>query len=812
MKMISRLEGLGLLSLLVFCLLSFQTDTATKSGSIEIIRDKWGIAHVFSDTDSGAMYGLGYCMAEDRAFQMYYNLRLVQGRSAELLGNVKKDNGKESTVDHDTLMRTIGFYRYAKKAAVNFDSATKELVQLFCNGVNDYIKKNPGKLSYLFKKFDLVPEPWTPADCIASWWNLAKFFSGFGTHDLIPYHQKMDGDVVQSKHGGNNGRGGRGGRTEHNSVYDDSAAVIQREDVSEEWIKEVSAFADKAGIKLKLGTHNEGKKFSHAWVVGGKKTTTGSSVLCSDPQTPVRNPSLWYEFHISSPTLNTRGVGIPGTPVLLIGWNENVAWGMTALGADQADLFFLKTDSSKPNKYLFDGEWKEMRVFEESIEIKGGDTKTLTLRETHHGPVVTSVVFDARKGEEVALKYVPLYEADPIEKKDFRDTFIGAFAMMRSRDVVEFSKAIEGWRFPSVHVVFGDKKGDIGYSTLAAIPVRSKHSVKVGFTAFDGSDSKSDWQGILPYSLLPHAINPKKGWFASGNHRAIGTFYEIPLGLSTGSTGHTTRSWRLYQMIEEKDKLTPEDVLNMHFDSRHAAKSEIVRLGYHIRDVMKENLHKEALNTLEYLEEWFKKGAQSDLSVKGTELVNLISTYFRATEENLSLINKYGSSDGGLCNFLNSLRKRVNDNPNAVLNDDEIIFIEARLADAWTSSKGRYGPDQSKWNEKAREFTKREKIEYYKTLDGFDSLDHENDLDTPELTRIDGGGIGGQPSQSYTHWIPLHDVDSAMSLLPIGISEQPGSEFRTVTYDMWRKSQLHPAPITRKAVEKYESSRIKLTR
>ena len=98
-------------------------------------------------------------------------------------------------------------------------------------------------------------------------------------------------------------------------------------------------------------------KFSHAWVIGGKKTTTGSSVLVSDPQTPVWNPSMLYEFHVKGATFNTRGAGVAGSPVILIGFNQRVAWGMTALGADQADIFILKTDPNRPDQYQVDGKW-----------------------------------------------------------------------------------------------------------------------------------------------------------------------------------------------------------------------------------------------------------------------------------------------------------------------------------------------------------------------------------------------------------------------------------------------------------------------
>jgi len=160
-----------------------------KPPSIELMRDTWGVPHIFSDTDAGAMYGLGYAAAEDRAFQMYYNLRIIQGRLAELVGDVKigvtqrLPQGRNSALSNDIKMRTIGYYPAAKKVAANLDSEILSLLQAYSDGVNDYIKNHPDDMLYLFDKLNLEPEPWTPAACIASWWRLGLFFSGDGLRE-----------------------------------------------------------------------------------------------------------------------------------------------------------------------------------------------------------------------------------------------------------------------------------------------------------------------------------------------------------------------------------------------------------------------------------------------------------------------------------------------------------------------------------------------------------------------------------------------------------------------------------------------------
>jgi len=158
------------------------------AGKVEILRDEWGVPHVFADTDAGAMYGLGYVTAEDRAFQMHYCLRTIQGRLAEVIGDVKKIKLPVSSVLNDEMMRTIGYTRYAKRIAANLDLETQRLLQAYSDGVNDYIDRNPDKLSHMFKKIGLEPEPWTPADCLLSWWRMGLFFTKSGLRDTRQYH------------------------------------------------------------------------------------------------------------------------------------------------------------------------------------------------------------------------------------------------------------------------------------------------------------------------------------------------------------------------------------------------------------------------------------------------------------------------------------------------------------------------------------------------------------------------------------------------------------------------------------------------
>ncbi len=783
-------------------------------GKVELVRDHWGVAHVFAETDAGAMYGVGYATAEDRGFQMHYFLRIIQGRLAEIVGDVKKTRRNETALENDRRMRTFGFRRAARQRVEQLDAESLAMLEAYSRGVNDYFAENGDKLPELFEKVGLRPEPWTPADCLLSWWHLGQFFATDGTRDLLHYRNLTEGagpgrPMPPGRGGRRGARGpGRGGPRDFPGVSDleplppdDSTAVVTREDVTDAWIERAEAFLREHGYPkdepAPAGQGPTGPKFSHAWVADGRFTESGGAVLVSMPQTPVTNPSLFYEFHARGKTFDARGVGVPGSPIILIGWNRHVAWGMTALGADQADLFRLQTDADHPDQYEFDGERRPMDIMREEIKVRGGRSQTIVVRQTHLGPIVNEFAF-ARPGDPpVALKRIPICETD-------RDTIQGALAMMRARDVREFHQALEGWRFPTANVVFGDSRGSIGYSTIGALPLRSPHALEEGGAAHDGSASKYDWQAIIPHDLVPHVLDPKQGHLFSGNHRPVGSFYPIPLGIRTGSMGDTVRSWRLRQLFESKTSAGPEQVLDMFRDPVNPARREIVRIGYHLRDVLKRDLSQEALLSLAQLEGWYAAGAPSRLDVPGAELAIEINTMFRFVTTDLAVV--YGGGEAGLTHLLKTVAIRLDENSQADVDSMEQQFVDDALANAWKAAQRSYGRDPDRWNEVARRQVLQRKLGAYESLDGFPSLDEALDMDFPPLACIDGATVFSQAAQAYVQWVPLADVDGARSLLPPGPSERADSPVRGVNVEPWTRGELNPAPLSREAVEQLAQS------
>ncbi|MEW4570776.1 penicillin acylase family protein [Tautonia sp. JC769] len=786
------LLGLGVLVVSMMVGLSRPIGAAVED-RVEVLRDPWGVPHVFAETDEGAMFGLGSAVAADRAFQMHLTRRIMQGRLAETIGNQALDGRRESTLDLDRKNRTFDWARAADRVVAGLDEETRGLLEAYCAGVNAAWSERGDRLDPLFARYETEPEAWTPADCLLAWWHLGQFFATDGTRDLIAWRNR-DRDR---------------GRFDPAAIEpDDSAAVIQADAIDPAWLGRVRAYLREQGFELPdegepepTPGGPEGPSFSHAWAVGGERSTTGSTVLVSMPQTVVANPPLFYEWHVVGETFNARGIGVPGSPALLIGFTDRVAWGLTALGADQADLFRLQTSPDRPDSYAVDGEWREMEVREETILVKGGEPVTLTVRETHLGPVVTEFAFANEGDGEVALRRVPLCDAET-------ETIAAAVAMIRADDAEGFDEALRDWRFPSANIVFGDKGGTLGYRTIGAFPMRSPETEGGGSWAFDGSTARSEWLGFVPHELAPHLIDPASGVLFSANHRPIDSVYPIPLGIATGSLGDTVRSWRLRELLtpDEAAPFSPEAVRAMADDPVNPARRSLVRLGLHLRDREGADLAPEAIQALDLLGPWLDRGANSQREDPGTPVALELSTFFRIMATPLA--GEYGGGESGLSRWLREAIGRIEGDPAARLREEERAFVENALVTAWEAATARYGEDPATWTEGLRIALTERVIPSHRGLDPLPPIATDRDETVPPLPCPDGGTIRSDVQRAYVQFVRLDDPDASQSLLPLGGVEGNSDATRA----LWAEGELHPAPLSREAVERIAVDRAVLIR
>jgi penicillin amidase len=297
---------------------------------------------------------------------------------------------------------------------------------------------------------------------------------------------------------------------------------------------------------------------SNNWVVSGRRTTGGKPILANDPHLPHGVPSVWYMTHLQVPgILDVAGVTIPGAPLIIIGHNQNVAWGVTNLGPDVQDLYVETIDPQRPNFYRVNDHWEEMEVHEERIAIRGREPEILKVRSTRHGPVIREM-----EGRVLSLRWTLLREeiSVPIQPE-----------LNAARDYREFVNALEHYSGPPQNWVVADRWGNIGFLNAGSIPIRARGD---GSVPVPGETDAYEWIGDIPFAKLPRLLNPPSGMIITANNRIVGKSYPY---LLTHNWMSPHRARRIQQLLEEKETFGAADMLRIQGDVYLSIHQLIVR-------------------------------------------------------------------------------------------------------------------------------------------------------------------------------------------------------------------------------------------
>ncbi|MBL4633908.1 MAG: penicillin acylase family protein, partial [Kofleriaceae bacterium] len=769
---------------------------------VVIRRDIYGIPHIESETDEGVMYGLGYATAQDRLLQMNLMALGVQGRVSEFLGRVPM-GGKDS-VANDRKMRTFGYWRHAQAAADRLPAETRALLDAYADGVNQYLADFPAGENPLLTELGVTPQVWTAAHSIGVWYWLAGFFSGDGLKKADLLHQ-FEAEVaniglnqaIEAKLCGNH-------------PGDSSAGIVQQGDVSQQTQDAIAAYAQSVGHgsftcsssrvvpNVPPQFAHEAPKFSHAWVVGGANTTTGAAVLVSDPQTPVSFPSIWHEFVLSGETIKARGVGVPGNPGILVGWNENIAWGVTSAGYSQSDLFRIQMVGNRSDVYRLDGVDTTMMVAVETIEIAGEASQTIEYRETVFGPMVTEFVLNSG-GEEFAARFIPFAENDT-------DTVVSFIDILKSEDLEDLNAALDNFRYPAVNMVAGDSAGNVMYRLLGAVPVRAKRSPLGGSIAQQGNSIDFQWQGSIPNEFMPQVINPAGGNVLSANHRATGDWYPLSIGFGTGGKGDTNRSARIRELLAQlPEKATPRQVFDlMQRDCVDVNRRDMVVMAIHLGSLGR--LSSDARSTVAALATWSANGGQITVDSDNSFLAGKLTSKFRLATIGAEMFGNYGGGGNGYSLFGKTMRERLAADPNFVPTDEEIAFIDELMSKAWVTARN---TPQANW---AAGYADEGKVvlDYFSLL-GMPELSSSTSDEIALQCHV-SGTVWAQVSQSYTQWVDLANVDTSEAMMPPGNSELFASDSAQNQASHWAAGTLRAAPLSTEAFKDISESSLVLSR
>jgi penicillin amidase len=498
---------------------------------VEIIRDNYGVPHIYAQNESDLYFALGYTMAQDRLWQMEFQRRLGHGRLAEIFG--------------EELLETDRYFRLMAAAGVN-QQLSDELAFVtnsFADGVNAYLTTHSDRLPIEFKILRYQPEPWVSDDYLA----ISKVINW-----SLSQGWRVDitaGKILEKV-----------GETKFKEAFPawpaDSPVIIPRDHqisatLSDAILKSLSRIEKQVNLPAPAVSNN--------WVVAGSRSASGKPVLANDPHLMLTNPSVWWEAHLVCPTINVSGFTMAGAPGIALGHNRHVAWGVTNVMVDDVDFFIEKINPDNPRQYLYKGRWEDMQIVKETIRIKGKDPVTIDIGLTRHGPILV----EDKEGSEPTAVAVKWAFADGLQ------TTKAFYLLAKATSTNEVVSALKYWELPSQNFVFADTAGNIGYWCCATIPIRSKGD---GLLPVPGWNGDYEWQGYVPFENRPHIINPEKGYIASANNKvAAGNFPHF----ISHYWEPADRITRIHQLLNTPGKLSVEDVKQMQQDIFSGLASEL---------------------------------------------------------------------------------------------------------------------------------------------------------------------------------------------------------------------------------------------
>ncbi len=525
------------------------------AGEVVVVRDERSVPHIFASHDLDAVSALGYTVASDRLFQMDFIPRVAAGRLSEILGS--------SMLETDRFLRQTGMAWGAQK---NLDRIQKqqvfelELMNAYVRGVNAYLDQlEPKDYPIEMKLLGYKPERYTTMHVLlilqymtfdltyrsddAAYSELKQLLGGASYKSLFPEHAKLFVPIIPEK-------GGQLPAQEKRVVYArTNVDLIDSSPVDIASIETLSpVLAGKHAFQHSLaGTPMEGfipGKGSNNWAVGPTKSATDAPIIAGDMHLSLWLPSIWYEVQMVSPGMNTYGVTIPGAPLPVEAFNDNLGWAFTNTGSDQIDHLKL-TLNDAGDKYLYNEVYRDLTLDIDTFHVKGAESVVDTLFYSHWGPVTI------QEKDAVALHWVA---------HDSSRTLMAQWNMNRANTFVEFQDALKYWDTPMQNIIYGDVDGNIAIRSTGYLPIRKAGH---GMGLLDGSTDAFEWIGRVPFDELPYSYNPRQGFLTSTNQQPADSLYPYYQG-HNWRPGY--RSLRIDALLNSKEQHDVADLKRYQSD------------------------------------------------------------------------------------------------------------------------------------------------------------------------------------------------------------------------------------------------------
>ncbi|MEO8098307.1 MAG: penicillin acylase family protein [Acidobacteriota bacterium] len=459
-----------------------------------IVRDSLGVPHITAKTWQDALFLQGYATAQDRMWQMDALRRLSAGELAEIVGAAAAETDRET--------HRLRIPQLAAAQEANLTPEAREAFTAYAHGVNYFLETNRAKLPLEFTLLKYQPRPWRVRDTILVGLNMSRTLTNSWQEELRKLHMLTKGDPAKVAY-----------------LY-----------------------------PARLGT--EAAPGSNAWVISGAHTASGKPILANDPHLEYSFPSLWYLVHLKAGDLDVTGASLPGVPAVIIGHNQNIAWGMTNLEFDLQDLYSERIDLNT-GRYPFQNQMQQAAVERDIVPVKDQKPVEVITMVTRHGPMLVS-----DENRAYTLQWLSSAVAGP---SDF--PFL---ALNRAQNWEQFNAALQRFPGPPQNFVYADTAGNIGYHVAGQIPIRPASATECrGDVPSDGNAGVCEWRGIIPYQDLPQSYNPESGVIVTANQNPFPEDYAYPVA---GVFAAPYRARQIRARLASNQKWQPEQMLQIQKD------------------------------------------------------------------------------------------------------------------------------------------------------------------------------------------------------------------------------------------------------
>jgi len=505
---------------------------------VTVVWDERQVPHVFAANSYDVYFAQGYLTARHRLWQMEFQTHVAAGRVSEIVG--------AKAIEYDRLQRRRGMLMGAEQTLkmMRDDPESQIILQAYANGVNTWIDQlTPATLPLEYKLLNYEPEVWSTLKTAL----LLKYM----VWDLTGRNSEMDLSIIRAALGADFVK----------AFYPDHTPLTDPViPAGKPWrwdplIPDEPAPDFEPQFVKELRAHEpDPDNGSNNWAVSGKKTRSGSPILANDPHLGLKLPSIWYEIQLNTPEMNVYGVSLPGSPAIIIGFNENIAWGLTNAASDVMDWFEIEFKDASYSEYLYMGEWVKAEHRIEEIVVNGGQTVMDTIPLTRFGPLVKYGEHQLENGHPVglAMRWIA---------HDASDEMSAIHSINLASNSEEFFEALDRFDAPGQNFVFAAADGEIAIRHNGKFPLRAQDQGKF---VRAGRDTTGEWRQFIPTEQLPVISNPWRGFVSSANQNPVGKKYPYYMGWEYDDY---ERGSRINEQLSDLDQISLEEMQRLQMDN-----------------------------------------------------------------------------------------------------------------------------------------------------------------------------------------------------------------------------------------------------